>query len=138
MKKLFLILSLLINFSFAEARNWAYLLDNNNNFLIVELAKTPKEQQQGLMYKPYILPFYGMLFVFEYPQPLTFWMKNTLSNLDIRFYDSNLNLINNHFATPCFEEPCKIYPSKKIAKFVLEVNPKISNNLGTFIFYYEK
>ena len=138
MKKLFLILSLLINFSFAETRNWAYLLDNNNNFLIVELAKTPKEQQKGLMYKPYILPFYGMLFVFEYPQPLTFWMKNTLSNLDIRFYNNSQFLINHHYATPCLSDPCDIYPSNGIARFVLEVNPKISNNLGTFIFYYEK
>lgn len=56
----------------------------------VELAKTPAEQERGLMYRTDLTPDGGMLF-WPYPaagggpRVATFWMKNTPTPLDIVF-----------------------------------------------------
>src|SRR6185436_1514208 len=43
----------------------------------LELALTPEDQAQGLMYRESLPPRAGMLFVFDQPAPHHFWMKNT-------------------------------------------------------------
>ena len=42
----------------------------------VELARTPREQQVGLMYRTSIPPNGGMLFIWPAPQPSAMWMEN--------------------------------------------------------------
>jgi len=51
----------------------------------VELAITPKEQMAGLMYRRFLAPDAGMLFVFAKPKIVDFWMKNTVLPLDMVF-----------------------------------------------------
>lgn len=51
----------------------------------VEIADTPEERNQGLMFRETLAPSAGMLFVYDAPQPATFWMKNTLIPLDMVF-----------------------------------------------------
>ena len=51
----------------------------------VEVARTPEEQAQGLMFRKSLAPDRGMLFPFIPPRPASFWMKNTLIPLDIIF-----------------------------------------------------
>ncbi|WP_171121540.1 MULTISPECIES: DUF192 domain-containing protein [unclassified Ruegeria] len=53
----------------------------------VELAITPQERSRGLMFRESLPTRSGMLFVFDPPQPVVFWMKNTLIPLDIIFID---------------------------------------------------
>ncbi len=43
----------------------------------------------------------GMLFVFEQPRPLNFWMFNTYVPLDILFLDNNRELVNGLRMEPC-------------------------------------
>lgn len=50
-----------------------------------ELASTPAEQEQGLMYRKALAPDAAMLFPFPQPKFASFWMKNTLIPLDIVF-----------------------------------------------------
>ena len=47
----------------------------------VEIMDTADERAQGLMFRESLPKFSGMLFVYDTPQPVAFWMKNTLSTL---------------------------------------------------------
>jgi uncharacterized membrane protein (UPF0127 family) len=49
------------------------------------MATTEARREQGLMYVRHLAPDRGMLFVFESPQVLNFWMKNTRIPLDLLF-----------------------------------------------------
>lgn len=51
----------------------------------VEVARTPEQQQRGLMYRDTLAPDRGMMFPFSPPRPASFWMKNTPSSLDLVF-----------------------------------------------------
>ena len=51
----------------------------------VEVAQTPEEQAQGLMFRKSLAPNAGMLFPFNPARPASFWMKNTLIPLDMIF-----------------------------------------------------
>ncbi len=54
-----------------------------------ELAATPEQQEQGLMYRKALAPDAAMLFPFPQPKYASFWMKNTLIPLDIVFVRSD-------------------------------------------------
>ena len=56
---------------------------------IVEIARAPDEQAQGLMNRQSLAPDRGMLFPYDPPQAASFWMKNTLIPLDIIFIRSD-------------------------------------------------
>ncbi|MEO0936881.1 MAG: DUF192 domain-containing protein [Pseudomonadota bacterium] len=54
----------------------------------VEIADEPAEQQRGLMFRETMPASAGMLFVYETPRPMSFWMRNTLIELDMIFIDA--------------------------------------------------
>ena len=62
--------------------------------LQVELATTPQTRALGLMNRFSLRTDHGMLFVFESPQPLAFYMKNTYVPLSIAFVDSRGKIMN--------------------------------------------
>jgi uncharacterized protein len=51
----------------------------------VQVAATPEEQEQGLMFYRSLAPDEGMIFPYDPPQNVAFWMKNTLIPLDMLF-----------------------------------------------------
>jgi uncharacterized membrane protein (UPF0127 family) len=51
----------------------------------VEVASTPEQQSYGLMNRQSLPPDRGMIFPYQPPQPVSFWMKDTLIPLDIIF-----------------------------------------------------
>lgn len=94
----------------------------------VELAISQDEQSLGLMYRDHMDQNHGMVFPYNKPQSLNFWMKNTLIPLDIIFLDENRKVVNIAKAMPCKEDelPCEIYRSTAPAMYVLEVNQGVA------------
>lgn len=53
----------------------------------VEIASTFESRKEGLMERKKLEPDSGMLFIFDKPAILSFWMKNTLIPLSVAFFD---------------------------------------------------
>lgn len=59
----------------------------------LQFAVLPLEQQQGLMFRRDLGENDGMIFVYEHPQAMSFWMRNTPTALDIGYFDSSGTLL---------------------------------------------
>jgi len=62
----------------------------------IEEAKTQPQMMQGLMYRRSMPPDAGMLFEYDHPQPVAFWMKNTLIPLDMLFIGADGTVLDIH------------------------------------------
>lgn len=51
----------------------------------IEMANSPKQQAQGLMYRRDMAPDAGMLFVYRPVRVVSMWMRNTVIPLDMLF-----------------------------------------------------
>ncbi len=60
----------------------------------VWIAGDAKSRERGLMYVRDMPADHGMLFVFEFPQEVAFWMKNTYLPLDLVFIDADGEVLN--------------------------------------------
>lgn len=54
----------------------------------MQVALYPAEQQKGLMFRQNMGAEEGMVFVFDQPQQMSFWMRNTPLPLDIGYFDA--------------------------------------------------
>lgn len=91
-----------------------------NGFPItVEIASTHEEQQRGLMNRVHLDPEHGMLFCYEHPQDLSFWMKNTTIPLSIAFIDEEGRIVNIEDMNPHDESRVM---SGRPCRWALEVN----------------
>jgi uncharacterized membrane protein (UPF0127 family) len=94
----------------------------------IELAISPAQQEQGLMYRRSLAPEAGMLFVFPDVRTATFWMKNTLIPLDMLFIAADGHVADIHeLAVPLSEVNIN---SKVPVKAVLELNGGTVSRLG--------
>ncbi len=94
----------------------------------VEMADTPRSREIGMMWRTNVPRGTGMLFDFKAPQPVYFWMENTLSSLDIIFIRSDgviANIAAN--ATPLSRQ---VIPSTGAILGVLEIGPGEARRLG--------
>lgn len=96
----------------------------------LEVAQTREQQAIGLMYRTSLPDDQGMLFNFNPPQPVAFWMKNTLIPLDMVFLRNGVvqTLISD--VPPCKSEPCPNYPSSKTIDQVIELRGGLAAELG--------
>lgn len=84
----------------------------------VELAETEAEKEEGLQGIKNLPDDQGMLFVYDKPQTVGFWMKDTLIPLDIIFIDEDQEVISIYQGKP---EDETIVEEDNV-KYVLEVN----------------
>ena len=88
----------------------------------VELAKTPEDQAQGLMYRESLREKSGMLFLFPANEVHRFWMKNTMIPLDMIWMDPTGKVLFVSANTPpCKADPCPDYGPNEPASSVLEI-----------------
>lgn len=94
----------------------------------VEVADDAEERALGLMNRPEMGQFAGMLFVYERPQPVAFWMKNTMIPLDMLFADETGVVQRIHrMAVPYSTDSI---PGGDGIQYVLEINGGLSDTLG--------
>ena len=86
--------------------------------LTAELAASPAEQQTGLMNRFSLKPDHGMLFIYEQPQPLAFWMRNTYVALSIAFIGGDGRIVDIQDMQPQTEDT---HWSRVPAQFALEM-----------------
>lgn len=87
--------------------------------LQVEVAATGQQRYMGLSFREQLAQNEGMLFVFESERALTFTMRNTLIPLSIAFISEDLVINEIHDMNV---GPDQLFPSRKQARFALEVN----------------
>ncbi len=94
----------------------------------IELATSPQQIAQGLMFRRQMASDAGMLFIFERPDPATFWMKNTFIPLDMIFIGVDGRIMNIAERTiPQSETPV---PAAGPTRAVLEVVGGTASRLG--------
>jgi hypothetical protein len=95
----------------------------------VWLAQTPDEQTEGLMFvrEEEIADDQGMLFVFPDERVLGFWMRNTLTPLDIAFARMDGTIVAIH-TMPALT--LRTFSSFEPATFALEVKAGVLGRLG--------
>jgi uncharacterized membrane protein (UPF0127 family) len=99
----------------------------------VELATDDATRAQGLMFRDSMPDDHGMLFLFDAPQELQFWMKNCRMPLDILYFDEKYKLVSvQQRVPPCRNggDRCPTYPSNGNAQYVLELNAGSAEKIG--------
>lgn len=91
----------------------------------VEVARTLRQRELGLMYRRSLPEDRGMLFFFDAERPIAMWMKNTYIPLDMVFV-SRAGLVTGvaRNATPLSET---IIPSGRPAYAVVELNAGVAD-----------
>ena len=64
--------------------------------ITIEQAATRNEKNWGLMQRSTLPESHGMLFIYQNPQKLTFWMFNCLTDLSLAFLDKNSVITEIH------------------------------------------
>lgn len=94
----------------------------------VEIADDGQERAIGLMNRESMPKLSGMLFVYDRPQALSFWMRNTLIPLDMIFVDAKGEIAKIHpNAIPLDESP--IHGGDKLTH-VLEIGGGLAAKFG--------
>lgn len=93
----------------------------------VDVAATPEQQETGLMFVKYLAPDRGMIFPYDPPQPVSFWMHNTLIPLDMVFIRADGTIVRIATAKPLDDTPV---PSGEPIAAVLEIAGGRAAELG--------
>ncbi|MBN1539205.1 MAG: DUF192 domain-containing protein [Candidatus Thermoplasmatota archaeon] len=95
-----------------------------------EVAMTEDEKARGLMNRTELGRLEGMLFFYEIPRVVSFWMKDTLIPLDIVFISEEFLVIKVVEADPepgVPDDELTRYPSGGLVRYVVEMNQGLAS-----------
>lgn len=84
-----------------------------------EVASTPEQRTQGLMFRKKMVANSGMLFDFGAPAGVCMWMKNTYIPLSVAFIDQDGVIVNIEDMEPM---TTRNHCAKKPVRYALEMN----------------
>lgn len=99
----------------------------------VEVAETEAQKLQGLQGRDSLGSDEGMLFVYEKPQDVAFWMKDTKIPLDIIFIDEDQEVISIAKGEPMSEDLME----ETDVQYVLELNQDSGVKEGDEVYFEE-
>jgi hypothetical protein len=94
----------------------------------VEMAVSPAQRSQGLMFRESLEEDRGMLFDFGQPQQATMWMRNTYVPLDMLFIDEHGRI--TQIAADAQPLSNAVIASRERVRAVLELRGGVSAKLG--------
>jgi len=94
----------------------------------IEIAADSQSRSRGLMYRKSMGDREGMLFIFEQPQIVSMWMRNTYIPLDMIFIDADKKIVDIATDTEPLSE--RQIVGKMPALFVIEVNAGFAERYG--------
>jgi uncharacterized protein len=94
----------------------------------VEVARREEERRRGLMWRTQLDEDAGMLFIFERPQQLSFWMRNTEIPLDMIFIEPSMRILGIVENAEPRTDTSRSVPGQ--SQYVLEVNAGFSRRHG--------
>lgn len=102
------------------------IIEINNKKYNVKVATSDEEREKGLQGVDTLAEDEGMLFIFDPPQEVSFWMKDTKIPLDIVFINEDYEVIKVRKGTPNTEEAIVCDD----VAYVLEVNQNSGIKVG--------
>ena len=103
-----------------EQRNSKKLIINKVP-IYVEIADDAESQSQGLQHRHSMDANAGMLFVYDKPKRMSFWMKDTYIPLSIAFIDSDGKIVDIQYMEKPLDDK-RSFVSKQPCLYALEVN----------------
>ena len=101
-------------------------IEVNDKKYNVDVVNTSEDMKKGLQGIKEMPEDEGMLFVFDEPQTVGFWMKDTLIPLDIVFINEDLEVVSIYHGEPNNNDVVE----EDNIKYVLEVNSNSGINEG--------
>ncbi len=97
----------------------------------LELAETEEQREKGLSGRQSLDAGHGMLFIYENEGIHSFWMKDTLMQLDIIWLNGDgIVVYISKNTQPCGQGYCQPINPGKNALYVLEVNGGEADRIG--------
>jgi uncharacterized membrane protein (UPF0127 family) len=96
----------------------------------LEVAQTPRQQALGLMFRTSLAPNRGMLFPFDRPRVVGFWMKNCKISLDMIFLRNGIVQGIEAEVPPCLTDSCPSYGPNVPVDQVIELRGGRAQELG--------
>jgi uncharacterized membrane protein (UPF0127 family) len=113
---------------FPKATLAIYTPDMRKHEFKIWIADTESRREQGLMFVKSLPADQGMLFIFDAPQRMSMWMKNTLIPLDMVFIAVDGHVESVAAKTKPMSE--KIISSKGVVQTVLELKGGVAAQQG--------
>ena len=110
------------------------LVNYDKKMIIVKVAESEEEKKKGFMFINEPENFSGILFLYNKPKIVNFWMKNTYLDLIIIFIDNNKKIIQIEKGERLNKQI--ISSSKKVIAVLelpFECSKKIKFSLGKYI-----